>query len=116
MRGFHSEHYPKLKRALRNIGQGLSTPDFKIAVYTLTKAEETKFGSVYAFQMKISSPDHVSEEEVDRYIDEKDWRKIIAEKLCEYYPDAKEVENGVRIPEIAGTLEIPDAITFKKYE
>ena len=111
MQDFHSEHYPELKQATMRIGQELSTPDFQITIFALTKAKETKFGSSYAFRIRVVTPDEVSEEEVDRRIKETDWQKIMIKKLCEYYPDAKEVENGLHIPRLKATIYVPD-ITF----
>ena len=73
MRDFHSEGYPGLKQATMKIGQDLSTPDFQIAIYALTKAKETKFGSSYAFKISVTTPDDVSEEETVRQINEKNW-------------------------------------------
>ncbi|MCY4552998.1 MAG: hypothetical protein OXC79_04945 [Candidatus Poribacteria bacterium] len=61
--------------------------------------------------VRVVTPDEVSEEEVDRRINETDWQKIIIKKLCEYYPDAKEVENGLHIPRLKATIYVPD-ITF----
>lgn len=113
MRDFHSEHYPELKQATMKIGQELSTPDFQITIFALTKAKETTFGSSYAFRVRVVTPDEVSEEEVDRRINETDWQKILIKKLCEYYPDAKEVENGLHIPRLKATIYVPD-ITFPK--
>ncbi|MDE0397688.1 MAG: hypothetical protein OXL96_07800 [Candidatus Poribacteria bacterium] len=109
MRDFHSEHYPKLKQVLRKIGQDLSTPDFQVTLYSLTGSRETQLGSKYAFKINVISPDK-EPEEVERYAAEKDWQKMIIEKMCEYYPDATEVEGGVYIPEIGGIIPIPDTI------
>ena len=119
MQEFHPEHYPKLKQVMMRIGQDLSIPDFQIIIHPQTKAKETRPGSAYTFKISLDTPDDVSEEEVERYIDEKDWQKSIIEKLCEYYPDAKEVENGVHIPDvhtpgIGFTISVPDTI-FSKY-
>ena len=86
MQEFHSKEYPGLKRAIRQIGQDLSTPDFKVTVYAWTKAKETQPGSAYAFQIKVVTPDEVSEEEVDRRINEKDWQDIMKKRLCEHFP------------------------------
>ena len=113
MRDFHSKGYPALKRVMMKIGQELSIPDFQIAIYPLTKSKETQLGSVYAFKITVGTPDYVSEEETIRRINEKNWQKIIIERLCEHYPDAKEVENGIHIPGI-GIISIPDTI-FLKY-
>ena len=113
MQDFHSEEYPGLKRAMRQIGQELSTQDFKVTVYTLTKAKETQPGSVYAFRIRVVTPDDVSEEETERQINEKDWQKIIIDGLCEHYPDAEEVENGLHIPGIGITISVPDSIFSK---
>jgi hypothetical protein len=46
---------------MMKIGQNLSKPDFQINVYSLTK--DTKFGSSYPFQIKVVTPDYVSDEE-----------------------------------------------------
>ena len=114
MQNFHLEHYPKLKRILRKIGQDLSIPDFQVTLYSLTGSSETQLGSRYAFKINVNSPDEISEEELERYISKNNWQKMIIEKLCEYYPDAREVEGGVRIPEIGGEISVPDTI-FSKY-
>ena len=114
MQDFHSEHYPKFKRILRKIGQELSTPDFKITLYPLTGSSETQLGSRYAFKISVDSPDEISEEELKRHINENDWQKMIIKKLCEHYPDAREVEGGVYIPEIGGEISVPDTI-FSKF-
>ena len=39
MPDFHAEDYPNLKKAMIEIGQSLSKPDFQINVYSLTKAK-----------------------------------------------------------------------------
>lgn len=114
MQNFHLEHYPQFKRVVRKIGQDLSKPDFQVTLYPQTKAKETRLSSAYTFKISVDSPDEISEEELERYISENDWQKMIIEKLCEYYPDASEVEGGVRIPEIGITISVPDTI-FSKY-
>ena len=113
MPDFHSKHYPGLKQAMMQIGQDLSTPGFRVSLYPQTKAKETRPGSAYVVKINVISPDK-EQEEVERYVSEKDWQKMIIEKLCEYYPDAREVENGVHIPQIEGTISVPDTI-FSKY-
>ena len=92
------------------IGQNLSTPDFHVAIFSYTK--DANFGSSYPFQIKVVTPDHVSDEEVDRQINEKDWREIIITQLCEFYPDAKKVKGRVYIPSLKRTVEVPE-ITWK---
>ena len=82
MSDFHAEHYPKLKKRLMKIGQNLSTPDFQVIIYSHTK--DANFGSSYPFQIKVVTPDHVSEEQVDHWINEKNWRDIIITQLCEF--------------------------------
>ena len=114
MRDFHSEHYPELKQATMKIGQELSTPDFKIAIYAQTKAKGTKFGSSYEFKISVRTPDDVSEEETERQMNEKDWKEIIIKRLCKYYPDAEKVEEGLYIPRLKSVIVIPDSI-FSKY-
>ena len=114
MQEFHPEHYPKLKRVMMTIGQDLSIPDFQIIIHPKTKAKETHFGSAYTFKISVDSPDEISEDELEHYISENDWQKMIIEKLCEYYPNAREVEGGVHIPEIGGKISVPDTI-FSKY-
>ena len=114
MRDFHSEHYPELKQATMKIGQELSTPDFKIAIYAQTKAKGTKFGSSYEFKISVRTPDDVSEEETERQMNEKDWQKLIFDKLCKYYPDAKKVKEGLHIPRLKSVIVIPDSIFFQK--
>ena len=113
MQNFHSEHYPKLKRSMMKIGQDLSIPDFQIIIHSQTRSKETQPGSRYAFKISLDSPDDVSEEEVESYINEKDWQKLIIKKLREYYPGAEAVEDGLKIPGI-GTISVPDTI-FSKY-
>lgn len=110
MQNFHSEHYPKLKQVLRKIGQDLSIPDFQVTLYPLTKSKETRLSSKYAVKINVNAPDSVSETELKRYISEKDWQKMIIEKMCEHYPDTREVEGGVYIPEIGGEISVPDTI------
>jgi len=114
MRNFHSEAYPNLKRVLVKIGKDLSTSDFKITIYALTKEKETQFSSSYAFKIKVETPDDVSEEETERQIGEKDWQQIITERLCEYYPDARKEEDGLYIPQFRSAIRVPDSI-FSKY-
>ena len=97
------------KRVIRKIGQDLSTPDFRVTLYPQTKAKETRPGSAYNFKINVETPDGVSEE-ATRQINKKDWQKMIIEKMCEYYPDAREVEGGVYIPEIRATISVPDTI------
>ena len=109
MQNFHSEHYPKLKQVLRKIGQDLSTSDFQVTLYPQTKSKETRLGSKYAVKIDVNAPDKELKE-VKRYAGEKDWQKMIIEKMYEYYPDAREVEGGVYIPEIGGIISIPDTI------
>lgn len=101
---------PKFKRVIRKIGPDLSTPDFRVTLYPQTKAKETQPGSKYNFKITVETPDSVSEEEAARRINEKNWQKILIEKLCEYYPDAREVEGGVYIPEVEATISVPDTI------
>ena len=110
MRDFHSEEYPDLKRAMMEIGQKLSIPDFQITIFPLTKAKETQPGTEYAFKIRVVTPDDVSEEETTRQINEKNWQKIIIDGLCEYYPDAREVENGFFIPRLECFIKVPDSI------
>ena len=114
MRDFHSEHYPELKQATMKIGQELSTPDFKITIFALTKAKETKFDSSYAFKISVATPDDVSEEEMVRQINEKNWKEIIIDRLCKYYPDAVKVEEGLHVPRLKSVIVIQDSI-FSKY-
>ena len=99
---------------MMRIGQDISTPEFQITIYPLTKGKETKFGSSYAFKIEVVTPDYVSEEDTYRQINEQNWRKIIIEKLCGCYPDAKKVKNGLHIPSLKATIGIPDTI-FSKY-
>ena len=80
MQNFHSEHYPKLKQVLRKIGQDLSTPDFQVTLYPLTKSKETRLGSKYAVKIDVNAPDK-EPEEIERYAAEKDWQKMIIEKM-----------------------------------
>ena len=109
MQNFHPEHYPKLKRVLRKIGQELSTPDFTVSLYSLTGSKETQLGSKYEFRINVTS-ENKDQEELERYISENDWQKMIIEKICEYYPDTTEVEGGVCIPEMGGKISVPDTI------
>ncbi len=46
---------------MMKIGQNLSMPDFQVNVYSLTK--DAKFGSSYPFQIKVVTPDYVSDTE-----------------------------------------------------
>lgn len=114
MQDIHSDYYPKLKRSMMKVGQDLSTPDFKVTIYPQTKAKETKPGSSYVCKISVWVSDEVTEEEMTRQIDETDWQKVIIQKLCKYYPEAKEAKNGVYIPSIKATIEIPDTI-FSNY-
>ncbi len=63
MSDFHVEHYPTLKKRMMKIGQNLSKPDFQVIIFSHTR--DANFGSSYPFQIKVVTPDDVSEEEVD---------------------------------------------------
>ena len=114
IQNFHSEEYPLLKQAMMEIGQKLSKPDFQITIYALTKAEETNFGSDYAFRIKVVTPDDVSEEETTRQVNEKNWQETIIQGLLEYYPDGRKEKNGLYLPRLKAIIEVPDTI-FSKY-
>lgn len=106
MADFHASNYPELKRTMMKIGQKLSTPDFHVIIITRTKS--ATFGSSYPFEIKVITPDHVSEEELDSIIEKKDWRGIIIAEICESYPDSKLTENGIYIPSIKGYVVVPE--------
>ena len=86
-----------LDEALKRISEdllteGLSTEDFKITfVCPDTKGQ---------FSLQIETPDDMSEEEVSRRFNEAGVLQIVIKKLCEFYPEAKEIDGGLRIPEL----------------
>ena len=106
MSDFHAKHYPELKRNMMRIGQKLSTPDFQVTIITHTR--DANFGSSYPFQIKVRAPDYVSEDEIDKMIEDKDWRELIITELCDLYPGAKDTKDGVYIPSFNGYVVIPE--------